>query len=382
MSTERYPSGETLMAEAVAETGLTDFGPGDFREGLDVMIESLRTDAHLSPTTDEAVVGLLRRRLVNRLKIEAWYVAHPEIDDLPVDAPIDIIGLPRTGTSALASLMSPDPQLRPLRIWEQAEPCPPPKTETEATDPRRLAALAVDESVSEDLKAAHIWDSDATMEDGEVLGMAFHGQQFTLPVYGYHAWWRGADSTETFAYHRRVIKLLQSQRPPYLWLFKSPHHKFHLEPIVAAYPDVRFVWTHRDPAKAIPSYSSFVSKIFPAPDGERDLTQVGHEVSEHLRIGMESAMAARARLGEDRFLDVHHRDLAGDPVGTLQRIYDWLGLKLTPEFERTVADWHEQNGLGAHGTHRYTPEQFGLSRAQVREDFADYIRHFDVEIEA
>ncbi len=27
----------------------------------------------------------------------------------------------------------------------------------------------------------------ATMEDTELLGMAFHGQQFTVPVYSYHA---------------------------------------------------------------------------------------------------------------------------------------------------------------------------------------------------
>ena len=70
--------------------------------------------------------------------------------------------------------------------------------------------------------------------------------------------------TPTFAYHRRVVKLLQSRRPPDLWLFKAPHHKFHLEAIVAAYPDVRFVMTHRDPAKVVPSYASLVSTIFPA----------------------------------------------------------------------------------------------------------------------
>ena len=39
----------------------------------------------------------------------------------------------------------------------------------------------------------HLYDVDATMEDTELLGMAFHGQQYTLPVYGYHAWWRDAD---------------------------------------------------------------------------------------------------------------------------------------------------------------------------------------------
>ena len=193
------------------------------------------------------------------------------------------------------------------------------------------------ESVPPALKAMHLYDVDAAMEDTEVLGMAFHGQQYTLPVYGYHAWWRGADLGPTFAYHRRVVMLLQSRRPPDLWLFKAPHHKFHLEPIASAYPDVRFVMTHRDPAKVVPSYASLVSIIFPAADGERDMKRLGREVCEHLRIGMENAIAARARLGEQRFLDVHHRELNADPMGTLQRVYDFLGLELRPEVEQDAA---------------------------------------------
>ena len=99
----------------------------------------------------------------------------------------------------------------------------------------------------------HLYELDATMEDTEVLGMAFHGQQMTLPVPSYRDWWRAADLTETYRYHRRVVKLLGSQRPPDLWLFKAPHHKFHLEALAVAYPDVRFVMTHRDPAKVVPS---------------------------------------------------------------------------------------------------------------------------------
>ena len=250
--------------------------------------------------------------------------------------PVDIIGLPRTGTTALANMMSLDPQFRCLRGWEQSQPLPPPRPETDATDPRRMRLAEENEHLSPELKAMHLYDLDATMEDSEVLGMAFHGQQYTLPVYGYHDWWRRADLTETYAYHRRVVQLLQSEHPPDLWLFKAPHHKFHLEPIVAAYPDVRFVMTHRDPAKSVPSYSSLVSTIFPPSTGERDLHRVGHEVSEHLRIGMENAIAARARIGEDRFLDVHHRELVGDPLGTLARVYDFCGLELTPATEQAV----------------------------------------------
>lgn len=377
----RYPSSETLMAEAMDATDLSDFGPGDFREGLDVLLESLERDADLSPATDNDVVGGLRRRLVNRLEVAEWLRKHPEIGRLPVQGPIDVMGLPRTGTTAVGNMLSRDPQFRALRGWEQSQPCPPPNLRTEATDPRRLQAIREDELLAPELKAMHIYDVDATLEDSEVLGMAFHGQQFTLPVYGYQAWWRKADLTATYAYHRQVIQLLQSERPPNLWLFKAPHHKFHLEAIVAAYPDVRFVMTHRDPVKVVPSYSSIVSSIFPTAAGDRDLHRVGHEVSEHLRVGMENAIAARARIGEERFFDVHHRTLIADPMGTMRSVYEFLGLELLPEVEQSLLDWQQANRSGAHGTHRYTPEQFGLSKAQLRSDYDFYVRHFDVFVE-
>jgi hypothetical protein len=377
----RYPTADALLAQARETTALSDFGAGDFRDGLEMLLESLEHDGDLDPGADDALVGDLRRRLVNRLEVEAWYAGNPEIAEIEVRGPVDINGMPRTGTTALAHMLSLDPQFRSLRGWEQHRPVPPPELAAESTDPRRLEAIARNERVSPELAAKHTFDADATIEDTELLGMAFHGQQFTLPVYRYHAWWRATDMTATYAYHRRVVKLLQSRRPPNLWLFKAPHHNFHLEAIAAAYPEARFVMTHRDPAKSIPSWASLVSSIFPPAAGARDLHRLGREVSDHLRVGVEHAIAARRTLGDDRFLDVHHRDLVADPMGCVRRVYEFVGLELLPDVERVIADWQGANRSGTHGVHRYTPEDFGLSTAQIRSDYDFYLRHFGVEIE-
>ena len=380
-NTGRYPNAGELMEQVTASTGLSDFGPGDFREGLDVLLASIATDAEFDPSADDAVLATIRRRLENRLLLEAWLTEHPGVLDTPVIGPVDIIGLPRTGTTALANMISLDPQFRCLRGWEQAAPIPPPSVATDTADERRQRAAAENAHLSAEMLAMHLYDLDATTEDSDVLGMAFHGQQYTLPVYGYHRWWRSADFTETYRYHRRVIQVLQSQDPPRTWLFKAPHHKFHPEALVAAYPDIRFVMTHRDPARSVPSYSSLVSTIFPPAVAPRDLRRVGPEVFNHLRVGMEQAMAARDRLGEERFIDVHHRDLNRDPIGVLYRVYEFLGLNFTDETESAVERWLTINRSGAHGEHRYTPEQFGLDAAQIRDDFGFYIERFGVELE-
>jgi hypothetical protein len=379
--TASYPDAEQLLTEAVESAGLSDFGPGDYRQGLEILIESLRTDGDLSEDGASRVVDDLRRRLVNRLEVQAWYESHPEEERPDVVGPVDINGLPRTGTTALANMLSLDPQFRCLRQWEQAQPCPPPVLENETRDPRRDAEKRRIADYNAVIREKHIFDLDATSEDTELLGMAFHGQQFTLPVYRYHAWWRGSDMRPTYEYHRRVVQLLQSRRPPNLWLFKAPHHNFHLEAFAAAYPGSRFVMTHRDPVKSVPSWVSIVSSILPESHGSRDLHRLGREAAAHLRIGVDQAIVARRRLGEDRFLDVHHRRLIADPMGEVHRVYAFLGLELEPAVEKAIEGWQVTNRSGAHGTHRYTPEEFGLTAAELRSNFADYVQRFDVELE-
>ncbi|MFO0690796.1 MAG: sulfotransferase [Myxococcota bacterium] len=380
-----YPSSRELMDRARERTGLEDFGSSGFLEGLEILLESLAADAPYAPEDRARAIELILRRLANRLKIEDWLADHPEILRAPIDRPVSIVGLPRTGTTALGNMMSLDPRFRPLRPWEQEEPCPPPRLEDEERDPRRVAYCARIETMlreQPEQAAMHIWDTDATMEDTEVLGLEFRAQQMTMPVWRYHAWWRKSDMRSTFLQHARVARLLQSRRPPNRWLFKAPHHKFHLDHLLDAYPDIRFVFTHRDPAKAVPSYASFVAALFPPAVVEKiGRVKIGQEIHRHLRTGMEQAMAARAKLGPDRVLDVHHRAFVTNPMAELERIYAWLGMDLPDALRARFERWRAENSSGAHGAHHYTAAEYGLSAESIREEYADYIRAYQVEVE-
>lgn len=375
---------EAMLREACTITGLSAFGEPTFRTGLDRFLLSLREDARLTPEGWADIRAVLLRRLSNRLRIEAWHGAHPEAASAPIEGPVSITGLPRTGTTALANMMSLDPQFRSLRLWEQAEPCPPPVLADESSDPRRLAWGRRVEGLAQaqpEQLAMHLYDVDATVEDHDLLGLEFCAQQTVVPAFGYHAWWRDADMRPAFHYHRRAITLLQSQRPPNRWLFKAPHHKFHLEALLDAYPDARFVFTHRDPAKAVPSFASFITSLYPRGVLARhDLATIGRELHRHLLIGMQRALAARARIGEHRFIDVHQSQIDRDPIGTLGRIYDFLGLELTDGMIAAVGDWARANHVGAYGVHRYTAEEFGLNAKAIRSDYSFYIDRFDVKV--
>lgn len=380
-----YPNSDALLEEARRETGLSDFGSNSFRTGLDVLLSSLGRDARLTEEGQQRTLVWIRRRLKNRLLIESWLKEHPDVLEAPIAGPVCVTGLERTGTTALGNMLSLDDQFRSLRGWEQADPVPPPVLEGEENDRRRVQSqVDIDRIHRErpEMAAMHIREVDASTEDTEVLGLEFAAQQMTLPIFSYFDWWRDADATPVFEYHARVTRLLQSRRPPNLWLFKAPHHRFHLEALVSAYPNARFIMTHRDPAKVVPSYVSLVTSIYPPGTMDRhDPKAIGPLISKHMRIGAERAIEARQRIGEDRFLDVHHREFVSDPFGVLERAYDFLGLEFRPQVRAAMERWQQVNRSGAHGAHRYTAEQFGLSADRIRADFDAYIRRYDVQIE-
>jgi hypothetical protein len=380
-----YPSTSQLLARARQQARLSDFGRPSFVAGLNRFLQSLEEDANLTEEGQALVLEAAVRQLCARLEIEKWYQDHPETAELPLAGPIFVTGLPRTGTTALCAMMSLDPQLRCLRMWEQMAPCPPPILELEKHDPRRLNYIRTIDDMfraQPEQKAMHLWEIDGTVEDTQVLGMEGMDPQLPIPAFGYQRWWWTADMRAAYAYHRRVMLVLQSKRPPNLWFLKAPHYIFHLEDIVTAYPNARFVFMHRDPAKIVPSCASLVSSLLPPGSRERmDLRNFGAFTCEYWRMGIERAMAAQSRLGEHHFFDIHHQDFNRDPFGALDRIYAFLGLEVRPQVLEAMSQWHAKNRSGAHGIHRYRPEDFGLSAHQIRSEFEFYIRHFNVASE-
>ncbi|MFC3213794.1 sulfotransferase [Novosphingobium panipatense] len=123
--------------------------------------------------------------------------------------PLFGVGLPRTGSSALSFLLSSDPEIRYLRVWESAQPCPPPST-VKAADPRRGASAS---AVDETLKGGRRTPTgiDGAMECQDLMALDFRSQIFQAfaQIPSYSEWLIEADLAGTYRYERRVLKLLQ-----------------------------------------------------------------------------------------------------------------------------------------------------------------------------
>jgi hypothetical protein len=87
-------------------------------------------------------------------------------------------------------------------------------------------------------------------------------------------------------------------------------------------------------------------------------------------------MEARKIIGEHRFLDVGQSEVHKDAVGTAERIYDFAGLRLENFVRDAIDQFSRENAAGARGEHKYAAEDFGLTKAQIREAFAEYIDQY------
>jgi Sulfotransferase family len=106
------------------------------------------------------------------------------------------------------------------------------------------------------------------------LGDFVHG---VVRVPSYLAWLMQCDMRETYTFHRRVLKLLQWHCPPVLWHLKTPVHMFALDALVEAYPNAKFIWSHRDPAKVMGSVCSLIRYVRSWSSDRDDPEELGAE---------------------------------------------------------------------------------------------------------
>ncbi|MBV8788681.1 MAG: sulfotransferase [Mycobacterium sp.] len=364
-------SSSELMDEAGRQCGLADFGEDSFREGLQMLLSSLRDEARLSERGQRFLHHRIVGHLSQRLQVEDWYRRHPEIDDVPIRAPLIGLGLPRTGSTALSMLLAQDPDVRYLRRWESSQPCPPPST-VHGIDPR------IPTDAGEMIGTRHHvpGDTHGPMECHELMALDFksHIFQSFAEIPSYSTWLvEEADLSTTMRYQRRVMKLVQWGEPERPWRLKCPSHVLWLDALNAAFPDARFVMTHRDPTDVILSVADLYADIIGSFASEIDRPYIGRLNVEHWSLGMDRALTFRANGADDRFYDIDFRAMQADPIGEVTGLYAWLGVPVSDVFEARMQSWWEQAATEREPSTHADPTEFGIDLEAVRPRFTRYV---------
>jgi hypothetical protein len=374
-------SEESVLAEARAAAGLTDFGDGSFRDGLRAL---LRTYAE-NPFSEKGQ-RRNRRRIVSllttRLRVEDAFRRHPEVLERRMRSPILLTGLPRSATSALFNLLAEDPAARPLRLWETQCPDPLEGLAPGAADPRREAIeayYAQGRAKNPEWTKIHFTSADTPEECVLLHAYDFHGVQLGIEplLEPYASWYQSqvSDLRELYEYERDLMRLLDWQRPGERWLLKAPAHLWGLDALADVFEGVAIVWTHRDPVACTASACSMTAALMTTLEG-LDKKWLGPHVMEFYARSLDRGLAAREHMDPKRVVDVSHDEFVSDAVGVAKRVYAHFGLPLTDAARAAFEAHATANPRARHGTHEYDLEEFGLSEARVRERFRAYQERF------
>lgn len=374
---------DDLMARADARHQ----GDGRFdpliQEPLRVVCTGLEADARLTPLGTWATQRYLDRLLDVHLDLAHLVAVDPELSTEPIDAPVFVIGAPRTGTTALHRLLAADPRHRAPTGWEFLYPVPPPEPDTWDHDPRiepAAAELTYPQSVSSGLRTIHTYSAQMPKECLSAMAFAFRSEEFVsryeLPAYV--AWLRSCDMAPAYEMHRLVLQVLQRRMPRRRWVLKSPVHLQALPVLVRTYPDATFVVTHREPADVLASVTSLIATVRSAFSDHVDPVAIG---AYHLQLYGRSLRRlvqhdTDGLLPPQRTIHVAHADIVGAPERVLAQVYAGLGQELDRETRHAVDHVLGEAREDGVGGHRYDVDDFGLDRDEVEQAFADYRAHF------
>lgn len=242
-----------LKAAAQSETGLGDFGAGDFEARLDLLCRAMTEQGGFNSAGTLQQHALILGLLKNRLLVEDLIARHPEILDEEITAPIVICGLPRTGTTHLHNLISADPAIRSLPYWESLEPVlaereRPAPGEPDPRRERTALALSFLDVAMPYFNRMHEMTVDHAHEEIQLLAIDFSTMLFetTAPMPMWRDAYRSRDQRPSYAYLRRLLKVLQWLRGGTRWVLKSPQHLEQFPALCDTFPDANFAVTHRD----------------------------------------------------------------------------------------------------------------------------------------
>jgi hypothetical protein len=375
----RALSAPQLIEKAKRRSGLDDFGEPDLFEPLSRLLESCHREARLNVIGKLALKNDVVRILCNRLLLERDRHRHPEIARQEIREPLFIVGLPRSGTTLLHTLLAADPAHRVPLTWEVMSPSPPSADERQQRVRNADRDLAMLRWLAPTFESVHATGAELPQECVSLMSPTFMSDQFDTMynIPSYRAWFFRQDLRPAYDYHRRFLQHLQFLRSGERWILKAPAHMFMTPALLSIYPNAKFVQLHRNPIDAVASVSSLVTILRRVFSDAVDPIQIGQDAMVYWSDALKTFLRARDTLPSDRVCDLYYDDVRRDPIGVAKRVYEHFGWQLQSEVEQKMrATLKEQNSRN-NGVHRYNATYFQLKGTN---GFADYCERFGFEV--
>ncbi len=367
-----------LIKTAKRRCRLDDFGQGDFFEALSRLLESCQREARLNLIGKIALRTDVLQTLCSRLQMTRDRQLYPKIAQQEIREPLFIVGLPRSGTTLLHSLLAADPEHRCPLMWEVRSPSPPTVADEKRRIQRATKSCNFFNWLAPTFRYVHAVGAELPQECVGLMTPTFMSDQFDAMYYvpSYRAWFFQQDLRPAYEYHRRFLQHLQFRRAARRWILKAPTHMFAMPALLSVYPDALFVQTHRTPVDAMASVSSLVTILRSAFSDAVDPFTVCREAIHYWSETMDKFLSERDRLASNRICDVQFDEISRDPIAAVRRIYDYFGWSLSKQAEQRMRTLVASHAQRQPGNHRYHLAQFGSSAEEVFGAFAPYCQRF------
>src|SRR5437867_10436184 len=371
-----------LIETAKRRSDLDDFGGGDFFEGLSRLLDSCHRESRLNLIGKIALRTDLMRTLCSRLFMHRDRQLYPGIARQEIREPLFIVGLPRSGTTLLHTLLAADPEHRAPLTWEVMTPSPPTRENEKRRIQRATQSCNCLNWLAPTFRHVHAVGAELPQECVGLMTPTFMSDQFDTMYYvpSYRAWFFRQDLRPAYDYHRRFLQHLQVRQNARRWVLKAPTHMFALPTLLSVYPDALFVQTHRAPLDAMASVSSLITILRRVFSDAVDPLTVCREAIDYWSKTLERFLRERDRLADHRICDVNYIEIRQDPLAVVRRIYAHFGWSLSQEAEqrmrRTLASQPEER----YRRHRYDLTQFGVREAESAARFAAYCDRFGLAV--
>lgn len=370
---------EVLLAAARERTDLSDFGDTWFFEPMDRYIAAANAEAQLTEAGYAGQTEVIVKGLASRLRMIEDIKRYPEILEEQVEVAGIILGLPRTGSTIFHRLLASAPGMTALRWYEAQNYAPfPGEARGNPADRRAYAQAMIDGwlQLSPELASIHPLDPDAPDEEILIMGQMFvstmiEGMSF---VPSFSAWLDTYDQSRGFDDLKTILKYLQWQVPDRRgskWVLKSPSHLPYTLFVANAFPDALMIMTHRDPAEVVPSYVSMEAALYKLSSVITD-REVGQFWFHRLVQWMNRFAAARAQIGEHRFVDIDYREVGREPVAQAEMVLARMGIVSHGGLKDALGEFLAGNTREQRPLHDYSLERFGLDADEITSAFADY----------
>lgn len=372
-----------IISEAEGKVGIADTELG-VRKNLETLIDSLEREFPMSTEGEAAIRQLFLVDTINRLESLKWLQDYPEIGEEPIEAPVFLMGLPRSGTTYFQYLFDRDRRFRLIRTWQSIMPSPPPGFDPDSVTVRRNTWIELQKQrqVFDGFEALHLYDEDGSDECHAFLEQSFGAaglyNLYRVPTYFDYLMDR-LDLVETYRIHKRQLQALQwrAERKP--WALKYPNHVIALKQILAVYPDARFVMTHRDPVQTLASICKMTFNLRAMRSADVvDPAEVGRNMLYFIARHIERIMDFDRGPEGHRVVHVDYYSLVDDPVREMRAIHQGIGIDTPADVAQAVGEWHLANPKNARGRNEYSLEKYGLVDADVAEHFGTYMRRFNI----